>query len=150
MPNPLAAIPLTYAATDLQHADFGLYLEITQGLNEPPEVRGRDILVPGLNGMVVGTRRAHKLRIVLVGAIVGHGTTEPLRRSDFRATVRLLRTLFAPTRAPANLVATAEDGSTWTIAARPLPGIIIDELVPSEWASVSVVLESVAPDWTVT
>lgn len=147
MTSPLAPIGLTYAATDLQDADLGIFLEITQGLNDSPEPRGRDVTVPGSDGQIPRNRRPHQLRLVLTGQVMGIGTTQALQRSNYRTKVKSLRTLFSPSRQPANLVATLEDATTGTISARPL-NIIWNEIISSEYALVSVELVSVTPDWT--
>jgi hypothetical protein len=150
MTNPYAAIPLTYDAIDLQQADFGIYLWIARGLNEPPEVRGKDVVVPGRDGQIPRNRRSDTLRIDLVGEVFGLGPDQATVRADYRTTSRFLRSLFSPARSPADLVALLEDGDTATIAARPLPGMLWNEHIVSEWATISIPLLSVAPDWTFT
>jgi len=152
MPSELAIIGLTYDAQDIQNFGAGRFFEITLGLNEAPEARGKDSLVPGLDGQVPRNRRPHKLDILLKGMVWGR-PAEPATTAEYRAAYRVnaraIRTLFYPSRAEADLVATLEDGSTWTIAARPNGSPIWVEDVPSEHASVSVAMYSVAPDWTI-
>lgn len=149
MSNPAAVIALTYAGTDVQQNPIGIFLEIARGLNEVAEVRGSDTVVPGLAGRVSRNRVADRRTIELRGLVAGSGATEAAQRSSFRTLVNTVRTLFSPTAAPANLVATLENGTTGTIAARTLPTLLWDQLGPSV-ARVSIELESVAPDWTVT
>jgi hypothetical protein len=148
MTSPLATIGLTYDAEDLQDFDLGIVLHITQGLNEAPDVRGKDVLVPGLDGQIPRPRRPHQLRLVLMGDVWGPGADTAARRSAYRVNQRFLRELFSPARDPADLVALAEDGSTWTISARPLNTIPVEQ-VPSEHATISVELLSIDPDWVI-
>lgn len=147
-----AIIGLAYDSEDIQDFDGGIFCEITHGLNEAPEARGKDSLVPGLDGQVPRNRRPDKLDILLRCQVRGNPVqpaTIAESRSDYRTNARFVRTLFYPSRDEANLVATVEDGSTWTIAARPNGSPIWVEDVASEHATVSVALYSVAPDWTI-
>jgi hypothetical protein len=149
MTTALAVIGLTYASTDIQEADLGIFFVITQGLNEAPEVRGRDFIVPGMDGQVARNRRSDHLDILLAGNVRGNGVDEEAQRSDYRTNARAVRTLFNPNRDPADLVATLEDGSTWTIECRPDGSPIWNEQIVSQFAYVSVKLYSVAPDWSI-
>lgn len=142
-----AIIPVTFDAVDLCPDDLSAFLQITQGLNETPEVRGQDIVIPYLAGQASRPRRAHALKIVLTGFIRGIGATETDRRVSYRTTMRYWRdTLFDPTRTAAVLAATLEDGTIASLDARPL-SMIVSEQVPSEYADVSIELLSVTPDW---
>lgn len=76
-------------------------------------------------------------------------TPDTVARASFRGRMQEIRYLFRPTRSPASLVVSLEDGTTATIAARPT-SIVVVERVPSQIAEVSVELESVAPDWVIT
>jgi hypothetical protein len=146
--SPLASVGLTYDGTDLQPADLSFHLQIVKGLNETPQVRGIDVTVPALAGRVEANRINDVLPIVLEGFCRADPatTTQATARSSYRDKVQVLRALFSPTRARANLVASLEDGTTITISARPLPGMIWNELVLSEFALVSIELEGVG-DW---
>lgn len=145
MSSAAATIPLTYDAIDLQDLDLGIFLEITEGLNETGEVRGRDVVVPSLAGQTARNRKFHQLKVVLTGIVRGNGTGQDDRQADYRQQSRYLRTLFDPARLPADLVLTTEDGAIATIAARPL-NTIWNELVKSEFAQVSIELLAVG-DW---
>lgn len=136
-----AIIGLTYdgGSTDIQ-AVPGIFLEIAQGLDELPEVRGVDTVVPSLPGRVAGSRVLDRLSILLEGVVTG--ATE----SDYRASMLALRALFDPTLALRDLVATLEDGSTATVSAR---SVSIAAARTSRWSStVSVELEALS-DWSV-
>lgn len=149
MTTPVAIVPVMYDSVDLCPDDLSMFFRITQGLNEPPDVRGVDVVVPGLDGQVTRPRRVDTLRIVLFGHVMGVGADQATRQAAFRTKIRYLRdTLFAVDRAAAELAASLEDGDVATIDARPLPGMIVNELVPSEFAEVSIELLSVTPDWT--
>lgn len=147
MTNAVAVIALTYAATDIQHSDFGIFLEIVRGLNETPTVRGEDTIVPGDPGRTAGSRVNDVIGIELRGYVRGVGVDEAGDRSAFATNRAAFRALFASNRARANLVATLEDGSTATISARPLPGGLWDQIVPG-MAKVSIELEGY-DDWVI-
>lgn len=144
MTNPVATIPLRYDSTDLQSPNFAIFLEITQGLNEVAEVRGRDVLVPSYDGQFARNRKFHQFHIVLTGIVRGNGIDVATRQSDFRTNSRLLRVLFDPARDPANLEADLEDGATVVVPARPI-NIVPNEVIKSEFMFVSVELLAVQP-----
>lgn len=141
MSNPVAVIGLTFASTDLQTVDFGIFLEIVRGLNERPTPRGVDLVVPSRAGRIARNRVGDALTIELRGYVMG------ATKSAFRTNAQTVRTLFAPSAEPAALVATLENGGTATIAVRSLNSIW-DQVTP-DLASVSIELESVDPDWVV-
>lgn len=149
MTSPVGIIGLTYDGSDLQLSDLQVFLQIVRGLNEPPTVRGSDYVVPALAGRIEANRVNDVVSIVLEGIVRADPaqTTTSAARASFRNRVQSVRTLFRPDRARAPLVATLEDGTIWTISARPLPGIVWSEPVPSELANVSIELEGY-DDWT--
>lgn len=151
MTTTAATIGLTYDGTDIQDLD-GLFLEITQGLDDSPtSVRGVDVTVPGADGQTARPRRFHERRIVLAGFVRGSGFDTEDRQADYRANVRDMLVLFetggGAAYTPADLVVTLEDGSTQTVQARTL-SVITVPVIPSEYSSVSVELLVVAA-WTV-
>ena len=73
MSSPVAVIGLTVGGTDVQVID-GIFLQIVRGLNESPEVRGIDTIVPGLAGRIARNRKADRLVIELRGHVMGAGT----------------------------------------------------------------------------
>lgn len=148
MSNGAAVIGLTFDGTDVQQNPIGIFLEITKGLNEGPEVRGTDTVVPGLTGRIARNRIADRWVIELQGYVAGIGSTEAAQREHFRDLVTTFRALFDPTALPATLAAETEDGGTQTISARTLPTVLWEQVVPS-MARVSVQLEAVE-DWVVT
>lgn len=146
-----AVIAGTYDGEALQQVngegDLVLYLVPTQGLNDPPEVRGEDWTVPGLDGQQPRPRRPHERRIVLSGFVRGKQADTATSQAFYRARVRYLNDLYDTARLPADLVLELEDGSTATISARPL-NMIFNERVVSEWADLTVELVSTDPNWT--
>lgn len=149
MTNPVAVIALTVDGTDVQAANFGIFLEIVKGLNESPSVRGQDTIIPGLAGRIARSRVADTLMLELRGIVTGDRDAEAGEDADFRTNCLAARALFAPTKSPVAVVATLEDGSTATINARPLPGAIWNYPMRCV-AEVSFPMESVDPDWVVT
>lgn len=147
MTTSLAAIGLTYGAVDIQQSDLGIFLEITAGLDDSPDVRGIDVVVPGADGQVARPRRFDHRRILLAGHVMGNGDDETTRRTAYRSLRQTLSALFDATADPADLVATLEDDSTATIPCRTLSLVAI-EVIPSEFANVSIELLAVE-DWTV-
>lgn len=148
MTTDIAAIGLTYDGVDLQPSDFAFHLELVDGLDDSPDVRGEDVTIPYLAGRLPRPRRFDHRRLTLEGMARGLGTDQATSRADYRATRRGLAELFDPARDVADLVATLEDGSTATIACRPLVLNPV-EIVQSEYAELSVSLEAVE-DWTFT
>ena len=146
MSSAVAVIGLTYRGTDIQVLE-GIFLEIVRGLGDVPAVRGVDIVVPARAGRIVRNRVGDYLSIELLGIVGGSGADEAAQRSDFADRRAAMRALFDPTLAPGALVATLENATTATIAARSL-NIVWDQVVPT-LARVSVEMESVDPDWVV-
>lgn len=150
MTSPFTPIPITFDGTNLQPTDLSFCFWIVSGLNETPEVRGVDVTVPALAGRIESNRMNDVLPLVLEGFVRADPstTTTAAAQSSYRTKAKLIRALFASNRARANLVATLEDGTTATISARPLSGIIWKEEIPSEYATVSIELEG-SGNWVV-
>lgn len=146
MTNAVAVIGLTFDGTDVQDADFGIFLEIVRGLNEGASVRGTDWVVPGRAGRIAGNREGDRLPIELRGVVMGDGVGLAAQRADFAALREQVRALFPTDGDPAPLVATLEDGSTATIQARTINRAWIDGDADAE---LSIEMESVDPDWVI-
>ena len=140
-----ATVQISYAATQLQAVANGRHLDIVRGLSEAPEVRGGDLIVPGLAGRITRNRINDIVQIELRGFVTNDPTVAGSLLASYRTQVRAWRTLFSPTRTPAALVCWLEDGATATITARPL-NVIWAEQVQSLIATVSVELEGYG-DW---
>jgi hypothetical protein len=149
MTTAAAAIGLTYKAIDIQAPDFSIFLEITQGLDDSPDVRGVDVTVPAADEQTARPRRFHQRKILLAGHVMGNGSDQATARANYRLSRQVLSALFDATAAPGDLVATLEDGSTATIPCRTLPGgLAAIEVIPSEYARLSIELLAIE-DWTI-
>lgn len=138
-----------YRSAALVHASLDWVLWITRGLNDAPQVRGKDVVVPAAAGRLVRNRVADLLIIELQGYVLGHGVTVADTVANFRASVEALRAVFDPTLVPSTLSLVLEDGGTATIAARTVDATM-PEVVPGHVAEVRVQLESVDPNWVIT
>lgn len=149
MSNPWVVVGLTYDGGELQMDDFSIYLNIITGLNETPSVRGDDTIVPGRAGRSEGNRINDIITLVLGGVVMADPTITDTdaSKANFRSRLRVVRALFAPDRVRADLVATLEDGSVWTISARPM-NIVTTTLIPGAYWEGSVELEGY-DDWSI-
>jgi hypothetical protein len=145
------AVPMAVVAngTDLTRSDGKLLFRITRGLNEVPEVRGVDTVVPSLNGRIPRSRRLDRLIIEAEGLVMGAGSDETAQRTDFVSLIETLRDLMNPVQDPYNIVVTREDGTTRTITARPQNMVVGPDDIPT-FRTASLQWESVdAADWGV-
>lgn len=150
MPNGLWSTSLVANGTDLTRSDRRLLFRVTRGLNEVPEVRGTDTIVPGLNGRIPRSRRLDRFVVEAEGYVMGAGSTEADQRSDFRSLIETLRDLMNPVQDPYNIVITDESGATRTITARPQNMVAADDDGIPQFRRVSLQWESVdAADWGV-
>lgn len=141
----------TYDGTDLVTNSSGaprIMLRCVRGLDDSPEVRGSDVIVPGLAGRIAMDRKRDRRLIELAGWIMGTGSTESAQRADIRSALESLRTLFDPARSPATLIVTLEDGGTASITARPVNMAMADDPIPT-YRQLSVELEAVGDDWVI-
>lgn len=147
MTTPVAVVPLSFDATDLQASNLSVYFEIVRGLYEQAKVRGEDDVIPALEGRWETNRKKDILPIVLKGMVQADPTLTDVDdiRSSFWTNYRTIRTLFEPDRARADLVAVLPNGVTLTISARPM-NIITDTVIDGEYWSGTVELEGY-DDW---
>jgi hypothetical protein len=149
MPHVGYSTSLVADGVDLTRSDGRIIGRVVRGLNELPEVRGKDTIVPGMNGRIARNRKLDRLIIEWEGLIQGAGSTEDAKREDFRDLIDSIRSLMNPVQDPYELVVTLEDGSTRSITARPINAMFEAEFVPSyreaslEWESVD------SADWGV-
>lgn len=150
MTTAAAFIPLTVDGVDVQEAGLDIFLEIIGGVpkQDPPSVRGKDLIVPARQGRIPYNRVNDMLRLLLSGWVRGSGADEDAIRASFRSNTAIIRNLFAFDSMPVELVALLEDGDTATINARPL-NIIWGNEVPSAFTTVTIEMESVDPDWVI-
>jgi hypothetical protein len=126
-----------------------MLIGLVRGLDDAPEVRGSDTIIPGAAGRVPRTRVRDRWVIELAGPVGGVGTTHAAQAADVRAALEELRTLFDPTRDPAALSVELEDGGTAVISARPV-NLLLDEPVVPTMRRVSIELEAVEGPWVIT
>jgi len=149
MAHAAVATAIVANGTDLTRSDGRLIFYVTRGLDEVPEVRGEDTIVPSLNGRIPRSRRLDRFPIEAMGWVMGAGSGETAQRTDFVSLMESLRDLMNPVVDPYNIVVTREDGTTRTITARPL-NIVWDPIVIPTFRSGTLQWESVdAADWGV-
>ncbi len=145
MTSPVAVVGLVWDGHDVQRADLDVFFEITDGLDDLPEVRGEDQLIPFRAGRLPGLRLPHRRPVVAVGHVMG--PADATARAAFRAYVDEIKGWMDPTIGERILVATLEDGSTRWITCVPrniLPG----EGWASEYRAFSLEWEAVSdPLW---
>lgn len=143
MSTPVAIVGLTFRGYDPQRPDLDVFFEITEGLDELPEMRGEDQLIPFRTGQLPGLRLAHRRPVVLTGHIMGSGSAP---RSVYRAYVDGLKGIFDPAAGPGILAATLPDGTNRWINA-VARNIIGGEGFGGEFRSLSIELEALDPYW---
>lgn len=141
MPNPYAAVAASFDGEDLQHADFGLFLEIREGLGRIPGLRGDDVPHPGLPGRRARNRIPNVLPIELTGWM-----QEPTL-SDFAIARRYLVSVFRPSKGPRSLLAVLEDGTVVSAMARAVPDGIEYGTEPAGTRTLNVALEATDPPY---
>ena len=147
----IVTLAATYNGTDLCTDVSGeprFIIRLIRGLDESPEVRGKDTVIPGTAGRTARNRVWDRRVIELSGWVMGTGATEEAELADTREALETLRALFDPTNAPASLVIELEDGGSATITARPINMAVGDDDVPMR-RQVSIELEAVGADWVI-
>lgn len=132
-------------STSLKTANMDFWVE--HGLFDGLEVRGDDDIVPSKEGMIKRNRVKTKRSIEIMGNLQGLGVDPSAAAIDFINKMQTFEGLF-PLDARRWLQAELSDGSTYTIEFLAL-NLIIDMLT-TDFARISVELESITPDWTVT
>lgn len=138
--------PVGYGGLSWQTEDESgrTYLEIVRGLNETPEMRGEDDVMPGAPGRFARNRQPDVRTIELAGFIEGYGADSAERAAAFRTRMKLLQSAFNPELTDV-LTVGLEDGTSASINARTL-NLLSEQLIA--WAArVSIELESVDPNW---
>jgi hypothetical protein len=149
MTHPAIPVSIVADGVDLTRSDMRILMMVTKGLNEVPEVRGEDTVVPSLNGRIPRNRRQDRLVIEAQGWVMGAGASETAQLTDFRGLIESIRDLMNRVQDPYNLSVIDEAGTTHTITARPIDLVVGDMRIPS-YREVTCVWESVdAADWGV-
>ena len=118
MTNRHVVVGLTWDGYDIQRADFGVLLDIVDGLDDLPELRTSRQVIPFRHGQRAEYPYANGRPLVLSGLLDGR---DGLDRAAYRTYVDEVKQSFSPFRAePGILVATLEDGTLRWISAMPL------------------------------
>jgi hypothetical protein len=87
----------------LEFRDFGISgedpdicIDLVEGYQLPVDVRGRDWIVPRLDGRIEGNRRPDLLILPLAGFVKGTGATPQTRLEDFNVNVTALMAVMDP------------------------------------------------------
>ena len=75
------ATAITADGVDLTRSDGKIIFRVTRGLDEVPEVRGVDTIVPSLQGRIPRDRRLDRLIIEAEGMVMGTGASETAQRA---------------------------------------------------------------------
>lgn len=140
-----AVVGLELGGVDVQRPDLDVFLQLSEGLDELPAVRGQDDVVPFRTGRVPRPRYGDHRRLVLDGWIAGAAGSDAA--ASYRAYVDAIKAVLDPTRdADIVLRATLEDGSVRWIYCRPRT-VIPGERMGDAARLVSVELEALDPFW---
>lgn len=142
----------SFAGTSLNTFSSGqprLVFWVVRGLDDSPEVRGEDTVIPGTAGRVARSRVRDRHVIEIEGYVVGLGASDALQTDDFRDQMETLRALFDPTAAAGSLVVLLEDATrTATITARSV-NMLTDYDGMTVIARVNVEMEAIGADWAI-
>lgn len=117
MTSPVAVVGLVWDDDDLQRADLDVFFEITEGLDDLPETRGSDQVIPFRRGRLVQPRWPDGRPIVALGHVTGPSGAGAA--AAYRGYVDDLKARLDPTGPARLLVATLEDGTKRWINAVP-------------------------------
>lgn len=149
MPHIGFPTSLVADSVDLTRSDGRILGRVVRGLNEIPEVRGKDTIIPSKPGRTPRNRKLDRLMVEWEGMVMGAGADEDAQREDFRDLVDDIRALMDPTSDPYELVVTVEDGTTRSITARPVNVVWGPDDIPS-YRTASLQWEAIdAADWGV-
>lgn len=143
---------ITYRSTDyvtFSGTQLRFCLRLVSGLYAGIQVRGTDVIVPGLAGRISQNRLLDRRLIEVEGFVQGIGSTEDARRDDFEAAMATLMNDFDPTLAAGSLVVHLQGGGTASIEARTLPETIEGQATIPSRLDIAFRLEAVGSDWAV-
>ena len=147
---------LEYRSFGISGEDADICIDLIEGMFLPWDVRGRDWIVPRLDGRTEGNRRKDTLILPLAGVIKGSGVDPTDRLEDFAANVEAVMAVMDPSLASGTLTASAgylglPVGSQATIECRVLnagPGEI-QSYRSNPFQLWTFELEALAGDWVV-
>lgn len=87
---------LEFRGFGLSGEDPDICLDLVSGFMLLPGVRGRDWIVPRLDGQQAGNRRLDKLVLPVAGLIKGSGATSTARREDLLVNVSAVMAVMDP------------------------------------------------------
>lgn len=146
MTTPVAVADISFNGTDISDLTGIMFERIEQGgPGTLPSVAGTDDPLPGADGVFPRNRRKRTRIIEIRGWVFGDGASAAAQVDDYWDNRIAVETLFNPT-ARDDLVAVLRNGYTATIEAWPV-SVDFNQVAP-QMAEVSVVLQSVDPDWT--
>lgn len=145
---------LEFRSFGLSGEDPDICLDLASGFLLLPSVRGRDWIVPRLDGRVSGNRRTDILLLPVNGYIRGSGGTVAERREDMYANLSAVMAVMDPSLAPGALTLSQgylglPAGSEATIQARcrnGSPGKMLNGQSAQLW---SFELEVLQPGWEI-
>lgn len=137
---------LTYKSVELRDIGVQRWFDLTYGIWGGLEVRGEDVVVPGLAGRYPRNRVKDRRVIVL------HGYVLATSEANYKTTMDALETVFDPSLVAGNLVVNSPyliSSGTKTISARYVSDTRND-LVSGLVTEFDVTMECIAtpPDWT--
>lgn len=143
MTSPVAVIGLSFDDLDLQRADLDILFQITEGIDELPDTRGNDAIIPFRRGRLAQRRTADSRAVVAQGWVTRPSASVA---AAYRTYMDALKARLDPTQEPRLLVATMEDGSKrWIPAvARNLAG---GPAMGSDFRPFSIEWEAAEPYW---
>lgn len=144
---------LEFRGVGISGEDDDICIDLISGFWIPAEVRGKDWVVPRLDGQIEGNRRKDKLILPLAGFIRGSGSTSAARREDFLTNVTTAMAVLDPSLASGTLTLSQGylglgTGAEATIQARvrdAAPGKMQSGQAFQLW---TFELEALTPEWT--
>lgn len=138
----------------LSGGDDDICLDLIEGFIGLPQLRGRDWIVPRLDGEEPGNRRAGKLILPVAGFVRGTGSTPTERREDFLVNMEAVLAAIDPTAGVATFTLSEgylglPTGSEATIQGRvrnASPGKLQNQQSFQLWA---LEIECYSPGWEI-
>lgn len=145
---------LEYRSFGLSGEDADICIDLIEGFQGLPNVRGKDWIVPRLDGRIEGNRRFDVLVLPLAGFVRGSGQDAEERREDFLANVTALVAVMDPSLGSSTLRLSAgylglPMGSEATIEARVRNGSAGKLQNQQSFQLWTFELEALSPGWDI-
>jgi hypothetical protein len=98
---------LEYRSFGISGENADICIDLVEGFYQAAEVRGRDWIVPKLDGRIYGNRRKDTFRVSLAGFIRGSGADPTERLEDFNTNVAAVLAVFDTVLDPGALEASS-------------------------------------------